>query len=315
MPAPMIIDAHMHIYRSRDHGLRNKQGYDIWEYGSRPDVNFSRATGTLEEAAHDMDRAGISRAVVVNLFAARRARQDAIAGLPDELDQGQREQAIKDIDSSMGQRIEEFNVWGCGLARGNPRLVPYISADPWALPGEEGPAHIQRMVGRHGARGIKLHPVVQEFHMSDRRMWPIYQACQELGLPIIAHSGPARGAVQYGEPRAFAEALGAFPRLTLVLAHMGGGAWQQALEIAQAFPNAYFDCCEIMEWTGGPNAPSDRQLAQLIKDVGPERVLMGSDFPWYDLDHSVQRVMELPLLAREEKEAILGANAARILGL
>ncbi|GAI54065.1 unnamed protein product [marine sediment metagenome] len=42
---------------------------------------------------------------------------------------------------------------------------------------------------------------------------------------------------------------------------------------------------------------------------------MGSDFPWYDIDHSVERVMELPLLSTEQKEALLGANAIRILGL
>ncbi|GAI54067.1 unnamed protein product, partial [marine sediment metagenome] len=52
---------------------------------------------------------------------------------------------------------------------------------------------------------------------------------------------------------AFAKILKAFPELRLVLAHMGGGAWRQLLELAQAYPNAYFDCCEIMEWTGAPN--------------------------------------------------------------
>ena len=43
--------------------------------------------------------------------------------------------------------------------------------------------------------------------------------------------------------------------------------------------------------------------------------MMGSDFPWYDLDHTVERIMELPVLSNEEKEGILGANAVRILGL
>ena len=45
------------------------------------------------------------------------------------------------------------------------------------------------------------------------------------------------------------------------------------------------------------------------------RVMMGSDYPWYDLDHTVERVLALPLLAEEEKHAILGANALAILGL
>ncbi len=43
--------------------------------------------------------------------------------------------------------------------------------------------------------------------------------------------------------------------------------------------------------------------------------MMGSDFPWYDLDHQVERIMDLPILSREEKEAMMGANGIRILGL
>ena len=93
------------------------------------------------------------------------------------------------------------------------------------------------------------------------------------------------------------------------------GTWQQTEEIAAAYPNVYFDCCEIIEWTAGDKAPSDAELARLIQDVGPHRVMMGSDFPWYDLDHSIDRVMELPLLSNEEKTGIVGSNAVTILGL
>ena len=51
--------------------------------------------------------------------------------------------------------------------------------------------------------------------------------------------------------------LAAFPDLKVIIAHMGGGTWGQARELAEAFPNAYFDCCEIIEWVGGAtNAPS-----------------------------------------------------------
>ena len=66
---------------------------------------------------------------------------------------------------------------------------------------------------------------------------------------------------------------------------------------------------------GRHNAPNDHELAQLIRDIGPDRVMMGSDFPWYDLDHTITRVMELPLLSDEEKLGIIGNNAVRILGM
>ena len=70
-----------------------------------------------------------------------------------------------------------------------------------------------------------------------------------------------------------------------------------------------------MAWTEALNAPSNLELAQMIKEIGPERVMMGSDFPWYDVAYSADWVMRLPVLSREEKEGILGANAQRILRL
>ena len=53
----------------------------------------------------------------------------------------------------------------------------------------------------------------------------------------------------------------------------------------------------------------------MIIDIGPERVMMDSDFPWYDLDHSIERIFSLPLLLREQKKRIMGANAVDIFGL
>jgi len=315
MAKPIIIDAHVHVYRKREQGLLIKENYEIWEYGTKADVHSSAYGGDLEDVLRAIDDAGASRAVVVNMFAISIARSEAIAELPGGLDEAQKEEALKAIDASMGERLKTFNAWECDIAKEHPQLVPFVATDPWVLSIEEMQTHIREMVDCQGARGIKVHPVLQRFYMYDERMLPIYRICVEMGIPIIAHSGPSRDVNQYAEPGAFAKTLKAFPELRLVLAHMGGGSWRQLLELAQAYPNAYFDCCEIMEWTGAPNAPTDHELAQLILDVGPERVMMGSDFPWYDIDHSVERVMELPLLSTEQKEALLGANAIRILGL
>jgi predicted TIM-barrel fold metal-dependent hydrolase len=89
------------------------------------------------------------------------------------------------------------------------------------------------MVENHGGRGVKLHGAVPGIAMSDERLWPIYAACQELGVSIIGHSGPDRGGAGFAEPRAFGEALARFPDLNIVLAHLGGATWGQALEIAE----------------------------------------------------------------------------------
>jgi uncharacterized protein len=315
MSATPIIDAHLHLYPSREQGLRNKASYHVWEYGEKPHVGSTPYGGDVEDALTAIRSSAVDRAVAVNLFAIDRARAAAVAELPADLDEVVRQRAIVEIDATMGERLTRSNREFCDTVRSHPELIPVVAADPWALDAEAGQAHLREMVATGSARGIKVHPVLQRFAMDDRRMYPIYATCRELGVPIIAHSGPSRTGPQYAEPRAFADALRAFPELPIVLAHLGGGAWRQALEIARAFPNAYFDCCEILAWTGATNAPDDAQLARLIRDIGPERVLFGTDFPWYGLDESVEQINRLPLLSREEKAAILGANAVRLLRL
>lgn len=304
MADPIKVDCHIHLYRTPQEGMDAKEGYTIWEYGRQDRVALSKQSGTVEEVEEAMTRAGISKAIIVNLYPTQdaRARYEKL-GLPKS-----------EIEPRIREEFKDYNRWACQVARTHPRIATYIGLDVGLFSQAENLAHLQELLDA-GATGLKLHGPAQGFSMADERLWPIYAACQERGLPIIAHSGPDKAGKGFSEPGMFAAALKAFPKLTLALAHMGGATWRQARELAAACPNACFDVCEVIEWNRSENGPSDADLAQLIKDIGPSRVMMGSDYPWYDLDHTVERVMALPVLSREEKEGILGANALRILKL
>ena len=76
-----------------------------------------------------------------------------------------------------------------------------------------------------------------------------------------------------------------------------------------------FDLSEIVMWTGAPNGPDEDELVRLVRDIGVERVMFGSDFPWYDPGEAIKEVRALPGLSDGELSAILGGNAARILDL
>jgi uncharacterized protein len=293
------IDCHLHLYETKAAGRREKETYEIWEYGPRGDVTFARFDGDIEDTEAAMAQAGYAHAVIANLF--------AIALLDDDLRAaGTRRQA---------EHLLAFNRWACDLAATRRQLSVFVAVDPTVLGGEPGAAHLREMVEHHGARGIKIHPVVQRFLPDDQRMFPIYRTCVELGVSVLSHSGSARGDTAYAEPRSFSGVMRAFPDLKLVLAHLGGGAWRQTTAFAEAFPQVTFDLCEIIAWTGSPNAPTSSELARMILDIGPERVMLGTDFPWYDLADTADRVMNLPLLSQAQKTGILGANAVRILRL
>jgi predicted TIM-barrel fold metal-dependent hydrolase len=128
------------------------------------------------------------------------------------------------------------------------------------------------------------------------------------------HSGSTRQGPA-ADPFAFSAVLEAHPRLHLVLAHLGGASWRQVIPFAAAYPSVSFDLCEIIAWTGAPGAPTADELGRLIRNVGSERVLFGTDFPWYELDRTIDHLMSLPHLSDEERLGILGENAIRRIGL
>ena len=307
-----IIDIHIHLYRTSEQGHRGKEEYEIWEYGEK-DVALSRFGGSPEEALTAIEEAGAERAVVVNLCSRSSLMEEGKLELPEDLTENQREKAVREIASTLDDRLKASNEWVCDLARRHSELTPFVGVDPGILSPEEMEAHVREMARGHGAKGVKVHPVSQGFYMHDPRMSGVWRACVELDLPVMAHVGPAKSGDQYSTPDAFAPVMGAFPEMRLVMAHMGGGSWRQLPEFAEAHPSAYYDVCEIIEWTGASRAPTDLDLAKLILKVGVERVMMGSDFPWYSIRHTVERVNALPLLTGEQKARILGGNAIEFL--
>ena len=314
MSGPVKIDTHIHLYSSRPEGEWWKAGYEIWEYGKLDGVHFSEDTGTLDETVAALGRGGFNHGVVVNLFSADLFRLQYESTLPPEADAWERAEALAKFDDTISERYVAFNRWLMDTLADVPSVTGFVAMDPSALSPQSNVEHLREMAER-GARGVKLHPVVQKFEPNDPRMHPVYRACTEMGLTVLSHTGPAKGGKPFAEVPAFVPMLREFPGLSVLLAHLGGGKWRETLDVAQAFPNVAFDLCEIIEWAGAPNAPTAQELARLIRDIGPERVVLGSDYPWYEPTHSAELVLSLPVLSQAEKDAILGENAARILNL
>lgn len=72
------------------------------------------------------------------------------------------------------------------------------------------------------------------------------------------------------------------PAIRLILAHAGGAGWRDASTFAHGHPSVAFDIAELLWWLGAPGAPDRAGLRGLIEDIGADRILFGSDFPWYE---------------------------------
>ncbi len=195
------------------------------------------------------------------------------------------------------------------FCQGRPRLIPFCDINPH-MHTDLGDA-LRRKVESEGFRGLKLYPTYQHYHLNDRRMYPLYQAAQDLDIPVLIHTGSSvfKGSrMKYGDPLDLDDVAVDFSRLNLVMAHAGRGFWyDRAFFLSKLHPNVY------LEVSGLPPSKLMTYFPEL--DRIAEKVIFGSDWPgipW--IRRNMEAIGELPLPA-EGIESILGGNAARLLRL
>ncbi len=288
-----FIDSHIHTYPTADAGTKAQQG-----------TGRSGHTGTVEEYVTLLADGGIEAAVMVNMTPVAEMREALVSrGMTED-----------EASAEAIARMRRRNAWTCEVARQHPQLIPFISVDP-SMGGEEAVAELTACL-RAGARGIKLHPATQRYEPSDKRLWPLYEEAQRLELPIISHSGLSFGRklAAFASPNAFAPVLEQFPRLTLVLAHLGEGYVDESFELAERCPNLFFDCSYAVEGSADPPFIPDEDVTAIFRRLGVERVLFASDWPWGHPTRDADRIRRLPL-TDDEKRQILSENARRVLGI
>jgi predicted TIM-barrel fold metal-dependent hydrolase len=311
------IDTHMHLYRSAEEGRAVVGDFPVTEYGTKPGVAASTRAGTVEDGLEALREAGASYGCVLNSM--------ELPGIPFPPG-GARHWPARPPHPEHADALRAYDGWVCDVGAAHPELLPFVTVHPGIMAPEEAAAHVAGLADDRGARGLKLHTIGLRLHPDDPWLAPTLEVLAERRMPVVAHSGPDRHGAGFSRPGAFAPVLEAHPGLPLVLAHLGGAAWRETAAVAEAYPHALFDLCEIVAWTdatGGARpgaegwgaAPTAAELVVLIRRIGPERVLFGSDFPWYDPADTVAEVLALPGLGDEERAAILGGNAARVLGI
>lgn len=295
----MIVDVHAHVFppavRERRESLLADEPAFAAIYGN-PDA----AMASAGEVLASMDRAGVSATVIVN-FA---WRGEAL--------------------------IDETNAYILdAAARSAGRLIPFVSvhlaggprhgaAETEEQPAVSGPDPRSkiRQLAAAGARGIgELRPEDSGYDLAnsdeaDLLAW----AAAAFDLPLLVHASEPVGHAYAGKEGLPIGALYAFARaargVTIIAAHWGGGLPFYALmpEVRDALESVYVD-------TAASHLLYDQAVyRRVIEAVGVEKVLWGSDFPLTTQANALERTRAAGLTDRE-LAAVLGGNAARLLGL
>src|SRR5262245_14960048 len=192
-----------------------------------------------------------------------------------------------------------------------------------------------------GLRGLYLATNVNGVELDHKRFWDVYAKAESLGWPVFLHPvdtiGRDRTGNYYlrnllGNPYdtgvaaaslIFGGVLDAFPRLEVNLPHAGGAfpgligrldhgtKVRPELKHMKRLPSEY-----LRRFTYDTIGHDDRINLGLVRPVGADRVLLGSDYCFdMGLADPVGTVQRLEALTGAERDQILGATAARLLRL
>jgi len=160
-----------------------------------------------------------------------------------------------------------------------------------------------------GARIIKLHPTMQRFYPDDPAAMLLYEEALRLGLVVFFHGGRAgiepESSHSFAMPRHYEAALREFPNLQFILGHAGARDMQGMLALARSYNNAWLDI----------HGQGLSRLEQLIQETDGERLLFGTDWPFYHIGASLAKVLittQAPA-RRRIRYAILRGNAETLI--
>jgi predicted TIM-barrel fold metal-dependent hydrolase len=164
----------------------------------------------------------------------------------------------------------------------------------------------RRAINDLGFVGVRVVPWLWKLPPNDRRYYPVYVACVELGVPLctqIGHTGPLFPS-EPGRPIPYLdEVLLDFPDLVVVAGHVGYPWMGEVLSLAAKYPNFHVDTSAYALHRLPP------ELVEFMRGRGRGRVLFGSNWPMLSPARCLEHLDKLGL--DDEARSLFLAGAAR----
>ncbi|MDG6902605.1 MAG: amidohydrolase [Nitrososphaerota archaeon] len=279
----MSVDVHVHpwtrAFMKKNGPIMKACDFFRLDVGKLPET-----TGQLLE---EMDEAGVERAVILG----------------------------QDTHATRNPAFRNYTLRNDEVAtiarKSKDRLVPFAGVDPNA--GRDAVKELKRAANKLGMRGLKVHSSSNSVYLNDKRlMYPIYEVCQEKGLPILFHTGTTGLGdceIKYSKTELLDEVCQSFPDLKVVMAHFGWPWPEVAIAIALRNPNVFVDV------SGWKPKYLPQSLMPYLNGILQDRFLFGTDYPmlrqkeWLD---DFKESLE-PRLKPGVSQKLLSSNAKKLL--
>jgi predicted TIM-barrel fold metal-dependent hydrolase len=205
---------------------------------------------------------------------------------------------------------------------------------------------LETAMKKQGLKGAAIGDRVGDDEFSNPKFDPVWRKAEELGAVLFIHPqgvpelnkrlagngwmtntiGNPLGTTIALEHLIYEGSFDRFPGLKVLAAHGGGFLASYAPRADHACLVAPIFCDPKIKLKKQPTEYLNQiyfdsliftpeALRHLVAQVGSSQVMLGSDYPYIWELHPVDHILATTSLSDDEKRAILGGNAARVLGL
>jgi uncharacterized protein len=203
-----------------------------------------------------------------------------------------------------------LNDWARTFAAGVPENL-------WSatfFPEPEAAAYVGALVDE-GVEVFKVHVQVGAFHLDDPLLDGVWDLLEASGTPIVVHAGSGPVPNAFTGPEPLARVLARWPRLAVVVAHLGAPEYDEFVSLAERFERVHLDTTMVFTDFFGEMSAFPSSLLPRLVDLR-EKVLLGSDFPTipYPYLHQLEALARLGL-GEEWLRAVCWDNGVRLFGM
>jgi len=189
-------------------------------------------------------------------------------------------------------------------------LIGVASVDPLELGRDGAVAEAKRAVRELGLRAVNFDVgfYAEPMLADDARLLPLYEACEQLGVPAFVMSGPTTPDLSFNDPLAVDRLAALFPKLPIVCSHGFYPNIDTILTVAFRHENVFVSP-DMYTF-----APGGGRYVEAANGYLRDQFLFGSSYPFRPMRQGVEDFRALGLNEASLKAALWG-NAARLFGI
>lgn len=239
------------------------------------------------------------------------------------------------LEFSHGHRARSTNGFIAIEAEKHPdRFIPVANVGPMSKrTAEEAVWELKYLVKERGFKACKILPP-EDCPINDRRMWPLYEAINELKIPVFIHTGMAfilPGHSSYCHPMLLEDVIISFPDMPIVAYHFGYPYYRELILLAGRSENLYIGTSLLPQLTRVAHSPTlfGEVIGEAMAYAGSDKLIWGTDWSGPLVSHKVSsdlvRNFQIPEevqkrcgylpLTEEDRRKWAGENLAKLLSL